>query len=132
MDNEFPITEPEGDGWQNETPEDGGYFVSKFAGRQYQGLLLGEFSRNRSGKDETYYQVRLTRSSTVRNREGKEVEAEVGSVVNVDQTAGLIPLGSIVRREGEWEVFIVFVEKVSMRNGNSFWRVKIRSRRAGE
>ncbi len=124
---EAPTKGPKGSGWDRVNPEDCRVYALKTPGRAYVGRLLGRFPRKDNPKH-FYYQLELTDPATGRDGEGDQVELKVGDSINIDEMSGLTELKSVSERDGRWEVYVCFLEKVPVKGGKTFWRLDCQAR----
>lgn len=120
---------PKGSGWGRVNPEQSRFYAHKVPGSTYIGELLGRFARN-DNPNNFYYQVKLGDAAQVRNADGEVVDVEEGAIVNIDEMKGLQDLQAVAAKEGTWEVYICFEEKVKIAGsgGHTFWRVDCQAR----
>lgn len=106
------------------------------------GELIGRIMRkkaNRDGKKGWFYQIRLDNSPTAFKGSKKrgtreEVHLEPGEVINVDERSALENLAQYVGQDKRFTVFIRYIEKIDLEDGNTFWRtaVGVKERKQGD
>lgn len=106
------------------------------------GELVGRIMRkkaNRDGKKGWFYQIRLDNSpmaykGSKKRGDREEVRLDPGEVINVDERAALENLSQYVGTDKRYTVYIKYIEKIDLEDGNTFWRttVGVKERRQGD
>jgi hypothetical protein len=98
------------------------YWVVKEPGAIVAGKVLARNAR--TGGAGFYYEIELTLPCTVTTSSGESKEnitVDAGTIVKLDEASALTPLGSSI----PCHVWIHFVEKIGLKNGNSFWKCDV-------
>lgn len=99
-------------------------------GNAITGLFLGYFTKARmDGKPQGYFQLQVTKEGTKVSHYDEdgadaEMEAEIGTIVNLDEKAGLKGLYQFAMGEGKagrWVVYACPDAKVAIGGGKTFW-----------
>lgn len=104
----IPIGRERGEGW-----------VKKEVGNEVLGRILGRHTYENRGKKRAYYQLKLLKeckievddpdaSEDVENPPRLTLEAKVGAIVNVDETAKLTDLAPYAGNGGTYDVWFVY------------------------
>jgi hypothetical protein len=128
------------EGFRRVNPIDGNrnYFKAS-AGARAQGVLLGRFKRTdtEEGEDKFYYQIRASAVCENVTQSGDENDVAqpcaVGSIIQIDERAGLRDLEDLVKLAKPQEVVIRSVEKIKLKKGGrTFWRWDVFAREASK
>jgi hypothetical protein len=92
------------------------------------GELVGRFGR-RQGSQGHFYQIRLenTAEAVTRDDDGNTVTVRCGpgDIINIDEKTSMTDLAQYAASSKKYRVYIKYVRKEDMANGQSFWRIKI-------
>ena len=117
------------EGYENAQAERSSFWYSPDMRSPLEGLLLGRFPRTKGNG--YYYQIRAVKScDVVQSIEGESVEAVAnpGQIVNVDERKALECFQACL--DVPHMVFVQSEEKITLDNGQSFWRFRLGKRRA--
>lgn len=119
------------EGFQKVSNESSNAWVEKQEGAIVSGELLGRFQLKKAGKDgkiRSYYQVRIDKPVTVSRKVEDDTtteEAEIGEIVNVDESAATQCLAAHVAAGKRVSVWLRYVEKIDIGDGQTFWRIVV-------
>ena len=105
------------------------YWVTKEAGAIVAGKVLARIARV-SGAG-FYYEIELTRPCVVTSSSGESKESitvDAGTIVKLDEASALTSLASSI----PCHVWISIVEKITLKNGNTFWKMDVYKKEIAE
>lgn len=119
------------EGFQKVSNEQSNAWIEKIEGATVEGELLGRFQLKKAGKDgkiRSYYQVKLYKPAQVSRKVEDETtteEATEGEIVNVDESAATQCLAIHVAAGKRVSVWLRYVEKIDIGDGQTFWRIVV-------
>lgn len=111
------------EGFDDVTPSNEIHWALKEEGAIVQGILVKRVSLK---ENRALYEVKLTKSCKALNADKETVMLQPGQVVSLDETYDLRCLAEF--RYGMVEIYVKFLGKIKLDNGNTKWELKVGKR----